>query len=195
MVLLVSLTLSVRVGGRRCDPRDWVVARATTQDRSSAASRPGSWSAPRMGSAHTPLSGSQYPVPSSPTCCRAGRAVTAMPQALSGRVRGRLTRALAELAVTNRAHRHDRGPGPHPAGRADPRWRGPAGQPARCRRPPDPQRALGKPVEFGSKAFRAACQRTDIAQSMGKPGSALDNAVIEAWHSTLEFELRPRPRR
>jgi transposase InsO family protein len=25
---------------------------------------------------------------------------------------------------------------------------------------------------------------------MGRPGSALDNAVIEAWHSTLTFELR-----
>jgi transposase InsO family protein len=25
---------------------------------------------------------------------------------------------------------------------------------------------------------------------MGWPGSALDNAVIEAWHSTVEFELR-----
>ena len=25
---------------------------------------------------------------------------------------------------------------------------------------------------------------------MGRPGSALDNAVIESWHSTLEFELR-----
>jgi hypothetical protein len=24
------------------------------------------------------------------------------------------------------------------------------------------------------------------------PGSALDNAVIEAWHSNLEFELRRR---
>ncbi len=29
-----------------------------------------------------------------------------------------------------------------------------------------------------------------ITQSMGRPGSALDNAVIEAWHSTLEWELR-----
>jgi transposase InsO family protein len=29
-----------------------------------------------------------------------------------------------------------------------------------------------------------------IAQSMGRPGIALDNAVIESWHSTLEFELR-----
>ena len=27
---------------------------------------------------------------------------------------------------------------------------------------------------------------------MGRPGSALDNAVIESWHSTLEFELRSR---
>jgi putative transposase len=25
---------------------------------------------------------------------------------------------------------------------------------------------------------------------MGRPGSALDNAVTDAWHSTLEFELR-----
>ncbi|MGH3857953.1 MAG: transposase, partial [Pseudonocardiaceae bacterium] len=38
--------------------------------------------------------------------------------------------------------------------------------------------------------FRAACARLGIAQSMGRPGSALDNAVIESWHSTLEFELR-----
>jgi putative transposase len=30
----------------------------------------------------------------------------------------------------------------------------------------------------------------DIKQSMGRVGSALDNAVIESWHSTLEFELR-----
>ena len=39
-------------------------------------------------------------------------------------------------------------------------------------------------------AFRAACERLSICQSMGRPGSALDNAVIESWHSTLEFELR-----
>jgi transposase InsO family protein len=38
--------------------------------------------------------------------------------------------------------------------------------------------------------FRAACQRLGVTQSMGRPGSALDNAVIESWHSTLEFELR-----
>ncbi|HEY1346056.1 MAG TPA: IS3 family transposase [Streptosporangiaceae bacterium] len=44
--------------------------------------------------------------------------------------------------------------------------------------------------EYTARAFRTACQRTGIAQSMGRPGSALDNAVIEAWHSTVEFELR-----
>jgi putative transposase len=44
--------------------------------------------------------------------------------------------------------------------------------------------------EYTAKAFRAACQRAGIAQSMGRPGPALDNAVIESWHSTLEFELR-----
>jgi putative transposase len=46
--------------------------------------------------------------------------------------------------------------------------------------------------EYTARAFRAACQRLGITQSMGRPGSALDNAVIEAWHSTLEFELRSR---
>jgi len=44
--------------------------------------------------------------------------------------------------------------------------------------------------EYTAAAFRAACQRLSICQSMGRPGSALDNAVIESWHSTLEFELR-----
>jgi putative transposase len=44
--------------------------------------------------------------------------------------------------------------------------------------------------EYTARAFRQACQRLGIAQSMGRPGSALDNAVIESWHSTLEFELR-----
>ena len=44
--------------------------------------------------------------------------------------------------------------------------------------------------EYTAGSFRAACQRAGIRQSMGRPGSALDNAVIEAWHSTVEFELR-----
>ena len=44
--------------------------------------------------------------------------------------------------------------------------------------------------EYTAGAFRAACARLSITQSMGRPGSALDNAVIESWHSTVEFELR-----
>jgi putative transposase len=44
--------------------------------------------------------------------------------------------------------------------------------------------------EYTAGAFRAACARLGIRQSMGRPGSALDNAVIESWHSTVEFELR-----
>ena len=48
----------------------------------------------------------------------------------------------------------------------------------------------GRGGEYTAGLFRAACQRLRISQSMGRPGSALDNAVIESWHSTLEFELR-----
>ena len=44
--------------------------------------------------------------------------------------------------------------------------------------------------EYTARLFRQACDRLGVTQSMGRPGSALDNAVIEAWHSTLEFELR-----
>jgi transposase InsO family protein len=44
--------------------------------------------------------------------------------------------------------------------------------------------------EYTARLVRAACSRLGIRQSMGRPGSALDNAVIDSWHSTLEFELR-----
>jgi putative transposase len=44
--------------------------------------------------------------------------------------------------------------------------------------------------EYTARSFQAACQRLRVTQSMGRPGSALDNAVIESWHSTVEFELR-----
>ena len=44
--------------------------------------------------------------------------------------------------------------------------------------------------EYTAAAFQAACGRCGITQSMGRVGSALDNAVIESWHSTVEFELR-----
>jgi transposase InsO family protein len=44
--------------------------------------------------------------------------------------------------------------------------------------------------EYTAKTLRAACERIGVKQSMGRVGSALDNAVIESWHSTLDFELR-----
>ncbi len=44
--------------------------------------------------------------------------------------------------------------------------------------------------EYTARSFQTACGRLGVTQSMGRPGSALDNAVIESWHSTLEFELR-----
>jgi putative transposase len=47
-----------------------------------------------------------------------------------------------------------------------------------------------EPKEYTAGTTRSACARLGIRQSMGRPGSALDNAVIESWHSTLEFELR-----
>ncbi|HEX5299775.1 MAG TPA: IS3 family transposase [Streptosporangiaceae bacterium] len=48
--------------------------------------------------------------------------------------------------------------------------------------------------EYTARSFRQACGRLSVTQSMGRPGSALDNAVIEAWHSTLEWELRREQR-
>jgi putative transposase len=48
----------------------------------------------------------------------------------------------------------------------------------------------GQGSEYTARLFRQACTRLGIRQSMGRPGSALDNAVIESWHSTVEFELR-----
>jgi transposase InsO family protein len=48
----------------------------------------------------------------------------------------------------------------------------------------------GQGSEYTAGTVRAACGRLGIRQSMGRPGSALDNAVIESWHSTLEWELR-----
>jgi putative transposase len=44
--------------------------------------------------------------------------------------------------------------------------------------------------EYTARAFRQACERLGVAQSMGRPGSALDNAVTGSWHSTVESGLR-----
>jgi putative transposase len=56
---------------------------------------------------------------------------------------------------------------------------------------------LQRPVElaeYTGQIFKQACAAAGITQSMGRTGSALDNAVCEAFHSTLEFELRSRTR-
>jgi transposase InsO family protein len=49
----------------------------------------------------------------------------------------------------------------------------------------------GQGAGYAAAESRAACGRLGIARSMGRPGSALDNAVIESWHPALERELRP----
>lgn len=51
-----------------------------------------------------------------------------------------------------------------------------------------------KGSEFTAKDFAEVCDRLGVTQSAGRVGSALDNAVIESWHSTLEFELLSRRR-
>ena len=43
--------------------------------------------------------------------------------------------------------------------------------------------------EYTARLFRAARTRLGVRQSMGRTGSALDNAVAESFNSTLEFEL------
>ena len=43
--------------------------------------------------------------------------------------------------------------------------------------------------EYTGALFAQACARAGITQSMGRTGSALDNAVAESLTSTLEFEL------
>jgi len=48
--------------------------------------------------------------------------------------------------------------------------------------------------EFTGGELTKVCARAGIVQSMGRTGSALDNAVAEAFHSTIEFELLSRRR-
>lgn len=42
--------------------------------------------------------------------------------------------------------------------------------------------------EYTAGRFRAACSALGVTQSMGRVGSALDNAAAESFFSTLEFE-------
>jgi hypothetical protein len=48
------------------------------------------------------------------------------------------------------------------------------------------------PREPTRNLFVHACRSAGITQSMGRTGSALDNAVSESFNSTLEFELLSR---
>ena len=46
--------------------------------------------------------------------------------------------------------------------------------------------------EYTGGELTRVCARAGIIASMGRTGSALDNAVAESFHSTIEFELRSR---
>jgi putative transposase len=48
--------------------------------------------------------------------------------------------------------------------------------------------------EYTGDVFADACVALEITQSMGRVGSALDNAAAESFNSTLEFELLSRHR-
>jgi putative transposase len=46
--------------------------------------------------------------------------------------------------------------------------------------------------EYIGELFASACAALRVTQSMGRVGSALDNAAAESWNSTLEHELLSR---
>ncbi len=48
--------------------------------------------------------------------------------------------------------------------------------------------------EYVGDLFTKACDSLGVTQSMGRVGSALDNAASESWNSTLEYELLSRNR-
>lgn len=48
--------------------------------------------------------------------------------------------------------------------------------------------------EYVGDLFASACQSLEVTQSMGRVGSALDNAAAESFNSTLEWELLSRKR-
>ena len=48
--------------------------------------------------------------------------------------------------------------------------------------------------EYTSDMFTETCKRLGVTQSMGRVGSALDNAAAESFNSTLEWELLSRRR-
>ena len=48
--------------------------------------------------------------------------------------------------------------------------------------------------EYTGHTFTTACTVLGVTQSMGRVGSALDNAAAESFNSTLEWELLSRRR-
>ena len=48
--------------------------------------------------------------------------------------------------------------------------------------------------EYVGELFARACRALGVTQSMGRVGSALDNAAAVSWNSTLEHELLSRRR-
>ncbi len=57
--------------------------------------------------------------------------------------------------------------------------------------PPVP---FARPGEYTAGLFAAACRALGVTQSMGRVGSALDNAAAESFFSTLDFECLRRHR-
>ena len=54
---------------------------------------------------------------------------------------------------------------------------------------------LRRPVETGeytAEVFARACRKLGVIQSMGRVGSALDNAAAEAFNSIIKVEYIPR---
>jgi putative transposase len=49
-----------------------------------------------------------------------------------------------------------------------------------------------EPGEYIGDLFATACTSLGVTQSMGRVGSALDNAAAESFNSTLEHELLSR---
>ena len=49
-----------------------------------------------------------------------------------------------------------------------------------------------EPGQYCADAFAEACEKLGITQSMGRVGSALDNAAAESFFSTLEHERLSR---
>ena len=51
-----------------------------------------------------------------------------------------------------------------------------------------------EPAEYTAVAFNALCRGLGVVQSMGRVGSALDNAPAESFNSTLKVEFVHRHR-